>query len=148
MLAEGANGPTTPGAEQRLLDKGVLVIPDIYLNAGGVTVSYFEWTKNISHMRFGRMSKRFETGRDNRYLDLLEEVRGTKIPEIQREALGQGPDEIDLVRSGLEATMADAYAEMIAVRDATEGVDDLRTAAYLVAIHKVVNSYSQLGIFP
>ncbi len=148
VLAEGANGPTTPGAEERLLAKGVLLIPDIYLNAGGVTVSYFEWTKNISHMRFGRMSKRFETGRDNRYLDLLEEVRGTKIPSAQRETLGEGPDEIDLVRSGLEATMSDAYSEMIAMRDSTEGVSDLRTAAYLVAIHKVVNSYSQMGIFP
>ncbi len=148
IVGEAANGPTSPGAEQILLDKGVLVVPDIYLNAGGVTVSYFEWTKNISHMRFGRMSKRFETGRGARQLELIESVTGKTIEDARRDELTAGPEEIDLVRSGLEATMADAYGEMQEVRRATPGLDDLRSAAFLVAIRKVANSYSQLGIFP
>ena len=148
ILGEGANGPTTPGAEEILLKKGVMILPDIWLNAGGVTVSYFEWTKNISHMRFGRMSKRFEAGRDNRYLGLIEEVRGISIPAGQREQLGKGPDEIDLGRSGLEATMSEAYQEIRDTMVATKGLHDLRTAAFLVAIKKVYNSYEQMGIFP
>ncbi|MFT7464004.1 MAG: glutamate dehydrogenase (NAD(P)+) [Pseudohongiellaceae bacterium] len=148
ILAEAANGPTTDGADQILTDRGILVIPDIYLNAGGVTVSYFEWTKNISHMRFGRMAKRFDTGRDHRILDLIESVRGETISDEQRVSLTKGADEIDLVRSGLWNTMADAYAEMIAVLEGNENVKDLRTAAYVVAIQKVATSYGQLGIFP
>jgi len=148
MLAEGANGPTTPGAEQILLDRGVHLLPDIYLNAGGVTVSYFEWTKNISHMRFGRMAKRFDMGRDHRMLELIESVTGVSIPPDRREELAVGPEEIDLVRSGLWNTMADAYDEMLAMRDRYDLGNDLRTAAYIVSINKVANSYAQLGIFP
>jgi glutamate dehydrogenase (NAD(P)+) len=148
IVAEGANGPTTDKAEEVLLANGILIIPDIFLNAGGVTVSYFEWTKNISHMRFGRMAKRFETGREGRILDLIETVRGEKISPDLRESLSQGANEIDLVRSGLWNTMSDAYAEILATMDEYEGVNDLRTAAYLVAIKKVATSYTQLGIFP
>jgi len=148
IVAEGANGPTTDKAEEVLLAKGILVIPDIYLNAGGVTVSYFEWTKNISHMRFGRMAKRFETGREERILDLIASVRGKPISEEHRASLAEGADEIDLVRSGLWNTMSEAYSEIMTTLDEYEGVNDLRTAAYLVAIKKVATSYSQLGIFP
>ena len=148
IIGEGANGPMTDAAEEILLQRGVLIIPDIYLNAGGVTVSYFEWTKNISHMRFGRMAKRFEVGRDHRMLDFMEQVSGRPIPEGMRAELAQGADEIDLVRSGLWNTMADAYAEMKAAMQRYPGVNDLRTAAYIVSIEKVANSYGQLGIFP
>jgi len=149
IIAEAANGPTTPGAEDLLLAKGVLILPDIYLNAGGVTVSYFEWTKNISHMRFGRMAKRFEAGRDHRMLDLIESVTGEHIEPEQRSSMVVGPDEIDLVRSGLWNTMADAYGEMKATLERHPQVgQDLRTAAYLVSIGKVATSYTQLGIFP
>lgn len=148
IVAEGANGPTTDKADEVLLQRGILVIPDIYLNAGGVTVSYFEWTKNISHMRFGRMAKRFETGREHRILDLIEQVRGETISAEQRASLAEGADEIDLVRSGLWNTMSDAYGEMIDVLDSYDDVHDLRTAAYVVAIKKVATSYGQLGIFP
>ena len=148
MIAEAANGPMTPGAEQILLDRGVFVLPDIYLNAGGVTVSYFEWTKNISHMRFGRMAKRFEVGRDHRMLDLIESVSGEPIQADQRETLASGPDEIDLVRSGLWNTMADAYDEMKVALERFPEVRDMRTAAYIVSIEKVATSYAQLGIFP
>jgi glutamate dehydrogenase (NAD(P)+) len=148
MLAEGANGPTTPDAEEALLEQGVFVLPDIYLNSGGVTVSYFEWTKNISHMRFGRMAKRFESGREQRMLDLIEHATGKTLTDESRAALGTGADEIDLVRSGLENTMIDAYREMRAVREREPRVKDLRTAAYCVAIRKVATSYTELGIFP
>jgi glutamate dehydrogenase (NAD(P)+) len=148
VVAEGANGPTTPDAEAYLLDKGVLILPDIYLNSGGVTVSYFEWTKNISHMRFGRMAKRFESGREQRMLELIEHATGKTLSDDSRAALGTGADEIDLVRSGLENTMIDAYREMRAVRERDPRVKDLRTAAYCVAIRKVATSYTELGIFP
>ncbi|GJM20801.1 MAG: glutamate dehydrogenase [Planctomycetota bacterium] len=148
IVAEGANGPTTPSGEEILLSKGVMILPDIFLNAGGVTVSYFEWTKNISHMRFGRMAKRFEVGRDHRMLDLIESVTGKPLAADRREALASGPNEIDLVRSGLWNTMADAYDEMKEVMANKEGVNDLRTAAFVVAINKIATSYEQLGIFP
>jgi glutamate dehydrogenase (NAD(P)+) len=148
IIAEGANGPTTPAAEEILLQKGCFVLPDIYMNAGGVTVSYFEWTKNISHMRFGRMAKRFDQGREQRILDLIESAGGESISPERRQELASGHDEIDLVRSGLENTMADAYEEMQQALERFDDVSDLRTAAYLVSIEKVANSYAQLGIFP
>jgi len=148
IIGEAANGPVTDGADQVLIDRGIMVIPDIYLNAGGVTVSYFEWTKNISHMRFGRMAKRFGVSRDHEVLDIIEGVTNKPIPEAKRARLAKGGEEIDLVRSGLWSTMAEAYDEMREARENTEGVHDLRTAAYIVAIEKVANSYGQLGIFP
>jgi len=148
VLAEGANGPTTPGAEEYLLSQGVTVLPDIYLNAGGVTVSYFEWSKNISHMRFGRMAKRFDTGRQLRNIELIEQVTGKPIDQERKDELARGADEIDLVRSGLENTMADAYAEMNRVMEEDDRINDLRSAAFSVAIGKIANSYAKLGIFP
>ncbi len=148
IVGEAANGPTTPGAEQILNDSGVVIVPDIYLNAGGVTVSYFEWTKNISHMRFGRMSKRFDAGREQRYLELIEAATGVKLSDEKRELLGLGADEVDLVRSGLENTMTDAYQEIMAAMEADDRIKDLRTAAYIVSIKKVATTYISMGIFP
>lgn len=148
LVGEGANGPTTDAADAILISRGIVVLPDIYLNAGGVTVSYFEWTKNISHMRFGRMAKRFDAGRDHRMLNLMEEVMGRTLPAEDRKNLTQGADEIDLVRSGLWNTMSDAFREMRAAMKRYPAVNDLRTAAFLVAIEKVANSYGKLGIFP
>jgi glutamate dehydrogenase (NAD(P)+) len=148
LIVEGANGPTTPGADDILLGKGITISPDIYANAGGVTVSYFEWTKNISHMRFGRMAQRLETNRDQRNLDLIEYATGKALPTDRRTAFGSGNSEVDLVRSGLEATMIDAFAEMKACMQTDPTIKDLRTAAYVVAIGKVAKSYQELGIFP
>lgn len=148
VLAEGANGPTTTQAEEILLKKNVLIIPDIYLNAGGVTVSYFEWLKNLSHVRFGRMEKRREEQAMNELLTAVETLCGKKLPESTRKKLAHGPSELDLVNSGLEETMAEAYQEIYATRTSTKGVADLRTAAYVVAIKKVATSYTELGIFP
>ncbi|MGQ0553538.1 MAG: Glu/Leu/Phe/Val family dehydrogenase [Planctomycetota bacterium] len=148
LIVEGANGPTTPGADDILIQKKVTISPDIYANAGGVTVSYFEWTKNISHMRFGRMAQRLESRREQRNLDLIEQTSGRKVSDEMRAEMGVGASEIDLVRSGLEATMIDSFAEMKEAMRADPTIRDLRTAAYVVAIAKVARSYSELGIFP
>ena len=148
MLAEAANGPTTPGAEEKLLARNIVIIPDIYLNAGGVTVSYFEWTKNIGHIRFGRMGKRLEAFKENQFMDAVERVTGGEFEPAERRMFGRGADEVDIVRSGLEGTMIDAYREIRAVFKRKRGVKDLRTAAYAVAIEKVAHAYENLGIFP
>jgi glutamate dehydrogenase (NAD(P)+) len=148
IILEGANGPTTPDADPIFRDKGVLVIPDIYANAGGVTVSYFEWLKNLSHVRFGRISKRHEEANERQMLKAIELATGTTFSEAQRNALAKGPDELDLVNSGLEETMITAYNGLRETRKQHPDVPDLRTAAFLTAIHKVARSYIELGIFP
>jgi glutamate dehydrogenase (NAD(P)+) len=148
MIAEAANGPTTPGADERLSERGILVIPDIYLNAGGVTVSYFEWTKNLSHIRYGRMEKRLDEIFRERLVSAIEEVTRTRVPERQRCELLKGADEVDLVNSGLEGTMQNAYREIRGTLHNDPRLGDLRTAAYAVAIRKVARAYEELGIFP
>ena len=147
ILLEGANGPTTPEAEAILLKKNILVIPDVYANAGGVTVSYFEWLKNLSHVRFGRMGKRYEESEDRRLLQAIELATGHKFSEPQRTSLVHGADELDLVNSGLEETMAVAFNELLELRRMKE-IPDLRTAAFLNALEKIARSYAELGIFP
>ncbi len=148
IILEGANGPTTPDADPIFRQKGVMVIPDIYANAGGVTVSYFEWLKNLSHVRFGRLSKRHEEANERQMLKAIELATGTSFSEAQRSALAKGPDELDLVNSGLEETMINAYNGLRDTRTQHPEVPDLRTAAFLTAIHKVARSYMELGIFP
>jgi glutamate dehydrogenase (NAD(P)+) len=148
IILEGANGPTTPDADPIFREKGVFVIPDIYCNAGGVTVSYFEWLKNLSHVRFGRMQKRHEQANELAMLKVIEETTGRKFTDTERAAMAKGPDEQDLVNSGLEETMISAYHELTNLQRTTAGVPDLRIAAFLNAIHKVARSYSELGIFP
>jgi glutamate dehydrogenase (NAD(P)+) len=148
IILEGANGPTTPDADPIFREKGILVIPDIYANAGGVTVSYFEWLKNLSHVRFGRISKRHEEANEQQMLKAIELATGKSFSETQRAELAKGPDELDLVNSGLEETMINAYHGLRDTRHANPGVADLRTAAFLSAIHKVARCYMELGIFP
>jgi glutamate dehydrogenase (NAD(P)+) len=148
VVAEGANGPTTPDAERALHERGVAILPDIYLNAGGVTVSYFEWTKNISHMRFGRMAKRFEAARERRMLQAIEQHSSINFTSDEIAAIAHGPEELDLVRSGLEETMVHALKEILEELLRVPNSLDLRSAAYRVAIRKVAVSYSSLGIFP
>jgi glutamate dehydrogenase (NAD(P)+) len=148
MIAEAANGPTTPGADEQLNQRGILVIPDIYLNAGGVTVSYFEWTKNLSHIRYGRMEKRLDEIYREKMVSALEQVTKRQVPERLRCELIKGADEIDLVNSGLEGTMQNAYREIREALFADPRLGDLRTAAYAVAIRKVARAYEELGIFP
>jgi len=148
VIAEAANGPTTPDAEEYLLKAGVTILPDLFMNAGGVTVSYFEWSKNLSHMRLGRLEKR----RDERYRTNLvaatEDLAGARFPARMRESLLKGSDEEDLVNSGLEETMINAYNEIRDVQRRYPKVRDLRTAAYVLAIEKVGQSYLELGVFP
>jgi len=148
IIAEGANGPTTQEAEKILLERGVVILPDLYLNAGGVTVSYFEWLKNLSNVRFGRMGKRAEEASLKRLVMTIEQTTGKTVSERERALIIHGADEIDLVRSGLEDTMITAYHEIRAVMEQVPGVTDLRTAAFYAAIEKIGVSYQALGIFP
>jgi glutamate dehydrogenase (NAD(P)+) len=150
IVAEGANGPTTPGAEAQLLRRGIGVLPDIWMNAGGVTVSYFEWVKNLSHIRFGRLAKQFQSGREVLTMSAMEQLTGRKVPMAERGILTAGPEEVDLVRSGLEGTMVDAWREIqeVMLRGKGKKPIDARCAAYVVAIQKVLASYEHLGIFP
>jgi glutamate dehydrogenase (NAD(P)+) len=148
IVAEGANGPTTAGAEKILAKKNVMVIPDIYLNAGGVTVSYFEWLKNLSHVRFGRMGKRFEQRSFENILDVVEKTTGKQLSAEERRAAARGAEEIDIVNSGLEETMVTAYREIHRVWKSKPKVETLRTAAFISAIDKIALAYQELGIFP
>jgi glutamate dehydrogenase (NAD(P)+) len=148
VLAEAANGPVTPQASEKLLKEGVLIIPDIYLNAGGVTVSYFEWSKNLAHIRYGRMGRRLEESRGEHLVNYLESASGKSISLADREVFLKGAKEIDLVNSGLEGTMALAYEEVRGVYKRRRNVTDLRTAAYIVAIQKIATAMRELGIFP
>jgi glutamate dehydrogenase (NAD(P)+) len=126
---------------------GVLIIPDVYINAGGVTVSYFEWLKNLSRVRFGRIEKRFEQAAYSRMLDVIERETGRPLSPEERALAARGADETDLVYSGLEETMIGAYEQIRTIRD-REGVTNLRTAAFISAIEKIGVSYGELGIFP
>lgn len=148
IIGEAANGPLTPDADEILLAKGALVVPDMYLNAGGVTVSYFEWLKNLSHVRYGRMEKRFNETMNERILQEIEELTGKKVDDKNRSLIKHGADEIDLVHSGLEETMITATREIMAEWKSNENIPDMRTAAYVVAINKVATTYAELGIFP
>jgi glutamate dehydrogenase (NAD(P)+) len=148
MVVEAANGPTTPEADQILTQLGAMVIPDAYINAGGVTVSYFEWVKNLGHVRFGRMQKRFEQGAYSRLLQAVEGVTGRMFTAEEIERVTHGASEEDLVNSGLEETMISAYHPIRRRWKEESGNIDLRTAAMIVAIDKVALSYEQLGIFP
>ncbi|GIV32967.1 MAG: glutamate dehydrogenase [Chitinophagales bacterium] len=148
IIAEGANGPVNPEAEEKLIKRGVLIIPDVYLNAGGVTVSYFEWLKNLSHVRFGRLQKRFDESSYMGILQAVEQLTGKSIPQKEKMMLARGAEEIDLVNSGLEETMIFAYHQIREIYKRNKGIKDLRTAAFLNAITKVADDYMAMGIFP
>lgn len=148
IVAEAANGPVTSAANDILLKKGVITIPDMYLNAGGVTVSYFEWLKNLSHMRFGRIEKRFDQNTYMNLVNLIERQSGRSINDREKSIIARGADEIDLVRSGLEETMVTAYHQIREVMMRKPKVNDLRTAAFINALGKVASDYMNMGIFP
>ena len=151
LIIEAANGPVTAGADEILREKGTVIIPDMYANAGGVTVSYFEWVKNLSHIRFGRMQRRQEEARHQLVVDELERLdrylgdAWSMSPQFKEKYL-KGAGELELVRSGLDDTMQTAYQSMASVWHSREDVTDLRTAAYLVAIEKVAASYRAKGL--
>ncbi|MGR3676372.1 MAG: Glu/Leu/Phe/Val family dehydrogenase [Paracoccaceae bacterium] len=151
LIIEAANGPVTAGADEILRNKGIVIIPDMYANAGGVTVSYFEWVKNLSHIRFGRMQRRQEEARHQLVIDELERLdrylgdAWSMTPAFKQKYL-RGAGELELVRSGLDDTMRIAYQSMRQVWHERGDVSDLRTAAYIVSIDKVASSYRAKGL--
>lgn len=147
LIGEGANGPITPEASKILAKKGVMIIPDIYLNAGGVTVSYFEWLKNLSHVSFGRLNSRFDSAQFSRLVSLIETNTGKSVGAKERELLTTGARELDLVRSGLEDSMVSAYENIRGVYK-RKNLDSLRTAAFVYALNSIGESYEELGVFP
>ncbi len=148
IIAEGANGPTTADAEEVLIDRGILVLPDVYANSGGVTVSYFEWLKNLSHVRFGRMEKRFDEDIHKGLVAALERMTGQTFSPKEAARLAGGPGEEKLVNSGLEETMITAYHEIREIRNQLDPNLDLRTAAFVSAINKIAVNIENLGIWP
>jgi glutamate dehydrogenase (NAD(P)+) len=148
IIAEAANGPLTPEADAILVKKGAVVIPDMYINAGGVTVSYFEWLKNLSHVRYGRLEKRFSENMNTNILGSIESLTGKKVSAAERKIILHGPDEVDLVHSGLEDTMMGSYHEIKENWFKNKKIADMRTAAFVNSINKVGVSYMELGIFP
>jgi len=147
LIAEAANGPITFQAETILNEMGVVIIPDVYLNAGGVTVSYFEWIKNLSHIRFGRMQRRYEDNQNSLFIKAIEQS-GTKLSDDIKSKIGHGPVEIDLVRSGLDDTMRIAFQQIHERYWAGKKVESYRVAAMAIAIEKIYNSYRMMGIYP
>jgi glutamate dehydrogenase (NAD(P)+) len=148
IIAEGANGPITADASAFLAEKGVLILPDAYVNGGGVVVSYFEWLKNLSHVRFGRMDRRFEEKSNLGLLKAIEQTTGKQFNSDEASTYAKGPGELDLVRSGLEDTMISGYHEIREILKRNNGVIDLRTASFINAIDKIAECYQDMGIFP
>jgi glutamate dehydrogenase (NAD(P)+) len=148
IVGEAANGPIASGASERLFERGVMVIPDAYLNAGGVTVSYFEWLKNLSHVRFGRMEKRHEQHIHDQMGRIIEHMTGKEVPAEMATELLHGPSEEDLVNSGLEDTMIDAFHQVREIKVRHGAKMDLRTASFISAIDKIARSYNDLGVWP
>jgi glutamate dehydrogenase (NAD(P)+) len=148
IIAEAANGPITADADPILIAKGIVVLPDFYINAGGVTVSYFEWLKNLSHHRFGRLENRFQHDAFERIINKVQETTGKNISEREREFLTKGGTEIDLVNSGLEDTMITAYGHIRETMLQRPDIKDVRTAAFVCSLQKIASDYISMGIFP
>jgi len=145
LIIEAANGPVTAKADKVLRDRGVMIIPDMFANAGGVTVSYFEWVKNINQIRFGRLQRRYEEGRNRSLIEALEKQGMSFSRDFKCEYL-DGADELDLVRAGLDDTMRLAYRNIRdTLRDKPE-LEDLRTAAFYVAINDIALHYRSIGL--
>ena len=145
LIVEAANGPITYEADQ-ILNKEKVIIPDLYANAGGVTVSYFEWVKNLSRIRFGRLHKRGEESKILNLISSVEEITGRKLNLSNKENIIKGSDEIDLVRSGLDDTMRSAYIAMSYRMHTKNKLKDLRTSAMSIALEKIALSYDTIGI--
>ncbi len=148
IIAEGANGPTSPEAESAFYKMGGIVIPDMYANAGGVTVSYFEWLKNLSHVAFGRINRRFEENTNKNLVNMVERITGTSLSAAERAVIVKGSSELELVNSGLEDTMIRSYHEIRNIYVDNDKLDSMRTAALVGVINKIAISYQNLGIWP
>ena len=145
LIVEAANGPITAAADEILREKGAVILPDFYVNAGGVTVSYFEWIKNLSHIRFGRMQRRLDEYRSAATIEALELLTGNSVPDNLKAEILRGADELSMVRSGLDDTMRDGYAE---IKDAMlrHGIEDYRTAAFVVSLEKIAYTHKRMGM--
>jgi len=146
VIIEAANGPVTAKADKILRDKGVFIIPDMYANAGGVTVSYFEWVKNIGHIRFGRLQRRNEEAKNRALVDALEAQGGLKFNRRFKSEYIEGADELTLVRAGLDDTMRGAYGNIKAALESKPELEDMRTAAFYVAISDIALHYQSIGL--
>ena len=146
LIIEAANGPVSSEADEILSKKGVVIIPDLYANAGGVTVSYFEWIKNLSRIRLGRLQRRAQENQTTLMIEALEKMIGSKFPDEYKELVMQGSAEIDLVRSGLEDTMRNTYNVISNVWHNNPNANDLRTSAMMVSVKRVMDSYHSLGL--
>ena len=146
LVVEGANGPVTYEADEILRTRGITVLPDVFANVGGVTVSYFEWTRNISHMRFGRLQRQYEEMRGENLVATMEQLSGGKVDEQTRRKLVRGASELDLVRSGLDDTMRMAFQDIREVLKRYPDIKDYRTASYALALGKIVQNYEDIGL--
>jgi len=146
LIVEAANGPVTYQADEILRERGITILPDIYVNAGGVTVSYFEWTRNLSHLRFGRLQRRLDELRGTNYLTALETLTDKQVPEKLRREIMRGANELDLIRSGLDDTIRMAFHDILEILRNNPIITDYRTAAYAIAINKIAQSYYELGL--
>lgn len=148
IIAEAANGPVTADADTILLKKGIVTLPDFFVNAGGVTVSYFEWLKNLSHHRFGRLENRFQHNAFEGILNKVQEMTGKTVGERERDFLTRGGTEVELVNSGLEDTMITAYHQIRETLKQHPEISDVRTAAFVCSLKKIASDYISMGIFP
>ncbi len=146
LVLEGANGPVTYEADEILRRRGITVLPDVYANVGGVTVSYFEWTRNISHMRFGRLQRHYDEMRGEHLVSAMENLSDKRVDDDVRKKLVSGASELDLVRSGLDDTMRIAFQDIRETMKQYPEVKDYRTAAYILALNKIVQNYEDIGL--
>lgn len=146
MIVEAANGPVTYEADEILRSRDITILPDIFVNSGGVTVSYFEWTRNISHMRFGRLQRRYDELRGHNLVAAMEALTQKEVPDHMGREISRGASELDLVRSGLDDTMRTAFQDLREVMKTYSHIKDYRTAAYAIAITKIAQSYYDLGL--
>ena len=147
LICEAANGPVTFEADEILFNRGVTILPDAYVNAGGVTVSYFEWIRNLTHIRFGRMERRYDEMRGRHVISAIEAMTGNTVPDWLGAEIVHGADELDLVRSGLDDTMRLAYQQIRETKESHDSIRDFRTAAYVVAVSKIERSYLDIGVY-
>jgi glutamate dehydrogenase (NAD(P)+) len=145
LIVEAANGPVTYNADEFLNKKGIDVLPDIYVNSGGVVVSYFEWVKNITHVRFGRLQRRYEENKMNEVINAIEDATGRMIPEKYKGAIIEGVKEVDLVNSGLEDVMRETFKEILNNLKILKK-SSLRTAAYAIALNKLKQYHEDMGV--
>ena len=131
-----------------MLDRGHKFLPDVLCNAGGVTVSYFEWLKNLSHHRFGRLENRFHHDQFRGIVGKIEEMTGKSIGEKEKSFLTRGGTEVELVNSGLEDTMITAYGQILETFRQHSDIKDVRTAAFVCSLKKIASDYGSMGIFP